>query len=617
MSAAMVSPFSSTPSSYVAATGDYRIDALLWGYKFGTQPTGSPVTITYSFPGAGSVWQSGYTLYGTPGNPAFPTLPGYHGLNSTEQAAFKSALAAWSDVANITFTEVAETPTNVGDIRVAYSGPVSFTAAAGLPGVQTSTSGQYDVWLAVSSSWRFATGSNDYETLLHELGHALGLKHPFQGDVALTGEEDSENYSVMSYTFYHGAGDQTSASTPMLYDILAIQQIYGANYSTRAGHTVYTFSDRPGLKTIWDGGGIDTFDGSTLTTPVTINLNAGTFSSIGLKDVETGGLAVENIAIAFGVTIERARGGSGSDSIFGNAADNSLAGNGGNDTLDGQGGNDTLTGGAGNDVLTGGSGNDSLIGGAGNDLFVLTAGFGADRVGDFVRGQDRIDITAFGVGSLASFVITAVDGGIRVGIGTNSLTLANILGVDIGDFVGFAGSTTTPTAYADTLGGTSGNDSINGLAGSDSINGGSGNDSLTGGDGNDTLLGGNGNDTIVAGNGDDSVFGGSDVDRYDGGAGQDSITFYDSWLAGAFDLVAGTADFGGGNVRVMTGFEHLTGTWYNDRILGTAGANRLDGGQYGNDTLDGRAGDDTLTGGSGNDVFPRAASLHIRRATTR
>lgn len=55
----MISPYSSTPSSPVALTGDYRIDALMQGYKIGTQPTGSPVTITYSFPGAGSVWQSG------------------------------------------------------------------------------------------------------------------------------------------------------------------------------------------------------------------------------------------------------------------------------------------------------------------------------------------------------------------------------------------------------------------------------------------------------------------------------------------------------------------------------------------------------------------------------
>ena len=73
-----------------------------------------------------------------------------------------------------------------------------------------------------------------------------------------------------------------------------------------------------------------------------INLDDGEFSSIGRRVY---GVAADNIAIAYGVTIENAKGGSGADKIFGNDVANVLSGNAGNDILDGELGADTLRGG--------------------------------------------------------------------------------------------------------------------------------------------------------------------------------------------------------------------------------------------------------------------------------
>ncbi len=143
----------------------------------------------------------------------------------------------------------------------------------------------------------------------------------------------------------------------MLYDILAIQHLYGANTSTRGGDTTYAYGAYgEHFETIWDGGGVDTIDLSAQSLSATVSLVDGTYSSIGAKAF--GGPAVDNVAIAFGVTIENATGGGGNDVIVGNAANNDLRGRGGNDSLEGAGGDDMLNGGSGDDTLQGGAGDD-------------------------------------------------------------------------------------------------------------------------------------------------------------------------------------------------------------------------------------------------------------------
>jgi serralysin len=189
-----------------------------------------------------------------------------------------------------------------------------------------------------------------------------------------------------------------------MLDIQAIQYMYGADFTTNAGNTVYTFSTTTGemfvngvgqgtpsgnriFRTIWDGNGIDTYNLSNYTSDLQIDLAPGGHSNF--QSGQLAQLSIANNIFASGNVynalqfngdarslIENAVGGSGNDTIKGNAANNVLTGNSGNDHLFGFGGNDTLNGGNGADVLNGGAGSDDLHGGGGNDL--LNGGEGFD-----------------------------------------------------------------------------------------------------------------------------------------------------------------------------------------------------------------------------------------------
>jgi serralysin len=285
-----------------------------------------------------------------------------------------------------------------------------------------------------------STGSVMYETLIHELGHGLGLAHPHDGgyDVSfgnntqifpgVTGPWSTGTYglnqtiwTVMSYNAgWTGApfstGDYGHALTPMALDIAALQRMYGANTTTALGNAVYHLPTAAGQNVgwacIWACGGIDTISNQGSTVDGVINLNqapligqnAGGYVSWD-KSVPGG------FTIANGVTIENAIGGSGNDVIIGNALKNSLTGGGGTDTLDGGAGmdrifggtgSDRLNGGTGADRLNGGAGNDTLIGGAGADTFVFNRLNGVDHIADFTHLTDHIEMSKAVMADLGS-----------------------------------------------------------------------------------------------------------------------------------------------------------------------------------------------------------------------
>jgi serralysin len=220
----------------------------------------------------------------------------------------------------------------------------------------------------------------------------------------------------------------------MIHDILAAQKLYGVDTTTRTGNNTYGFNaSGEGLRdahdfdktpapvmTIWDAGGIDTLDASGYTTNQKIDLTPGSLSSIGgvsqadapsLADVNIAraaagyaplsqasydirmanlaanpdaGLLVDNVGIAYGVTIENAVGGSGNDIIVGNAASNKL---------DGGAGNDVISGGAGIDYLTGGEGSDIFVGDINGSTMPAKRGeLAIDFIMDFASGTDKIDL---------------------------------------------------------------------------------------------------------------------------------------------------------------------------------------------------------------------------------
>lgn len=150
----------------------------------------------------------------------------------------------------------------------------------------------------------------------------------------------------------------------------------------------------------------------------------------------------------------------------------------------------------------------------------------------------------------------------------------------------------TGTSAANALMGTAIGEKISGLAGNDTLNGASGNDTLIGGDGNDLLTGGAGND------------------RLDGGTGSDTVV-YAGTAAALVNLGFVGAQNSGQGTDTFIGIENAQTGSGNDRVTGSALANRLSTGA-GNDTLLGGAGNDTLNsnlgtdslyGGDGNDVL--------------
>ncbi|MNP36044.1 Leukotoxin [compost metagenome] len=127
-------------------------------------------------------------------------------------------------------------------------------------------------------------------------------------------------------------------------------------------------------------------------------------------------------------------GGAGNDTLFGGDA---------NDTLLGGIGDDFIDGGTGNNRVTGGAGNDTLVASSGNDIFVFAAGFGADQIigfdADAAGGQDRLDISSFGVNA-----VTFVGNVIITDVGAD--TLISSAGAESIRLVGVADATTITAA---------------------------------------------------------------------------------------------------------------------------------------------------------------------------
>ncbi|MBN8989095.1 MAG: M10 family metallopeptidase, partial [Rhizobiales bacterium] len=342
----------------VSQTNNPEIDGLLSGSKWSG-------TISYSFPDSPSDYSANY--YGN----GEPTTSGFSSAPATMQQAINYAISLIAGYTNASFQYAG---TNGSDIAIAQSPAANPTSYAYYPANVPSGG---DVWFGTAYNYSLAALGNYYfVTALHELGHSLGLKHSQEtggvANVAVPAAHDDSEYTVMSYRSYVGAPltGYTSeaygyAQTYMANDILALQTLYGANYTTHSENTVYSWSPTTGqqfingvaqlapgngaggsanrvFETIWDGNGIDTYDLSNYTTGVTINLNPGASSitsTTQLAYLGNGHYASGNIYNAYLFNndprsyIDNAIGGSGNDIIIGNAIANVLNGGAGNDTL--------------------------------------------------------------------------------------------------------------------------------------------------------------------------------------------------------------------------------------------------------------------------------------------
>ena len=402
-----------TVTSFTPNSGNSNVDALVSGEKWGGA-IGTGIDITYSFPTSGAVWKTPYSSSNEP--------TGFTALTGAQSTSFRAQLQAWSNVANINFSVVAETSTEMGDIRVALSPAVQATGSFGWAYYPSASAVGGDIWFSPSSMTGVVPAPGDYpfQAGMHEIGHALGLDHPFGNgsQAGFTAQQTIMSYNGWANSLFRtvtaqpGGGSSWSyrfiyTDTPSVLDVAAIQYTYGANTRFNAGDTTYTFSPKdPFLKTIWDGGGMDTISVSNFLTDCIIDLNEGRYSSIrivsdalpvGATERNTGIYdGTNNLGIAFGAVIENATGGAGNDKITGNAGNNFLDGGTGSDSLYGGSGADTIFGGDGFDLIVSGDGDDvingnknedTIFGGAGNDSIWGGRGFDSIDGGD---GNDSI-----------------------------------------------------------------------------------------------------------------------------------------------------------------------------------------------------------------------------------
>jgi len=524
-------------------SGQNTVDGLLYGAKW------NETEIQYSFPDHGD--QYGYSNY-------YNENLSFSVVNQQQKDAAHFALdkdvgpAASAGFSVEGFTELdigwktggfdtdyaairygrtdTEGRTVDGEFREAYSTawsqpPVIFSTVIERIG---------DVWTKSESSLNALAGQSGWYTILHETGHALGLKH---GEVNTPFGALEQNYDRYEFTLmpgYNSPSDDYNQSY-MMYDIAALQYLYGADYVTNSGDTIYSWDPDTGdtfvngdagidvaadinkiFATIWDGGGTDTYDLSNYRNGVEVDLEPGRHSSFSAEQtVHLGGSfgpAQGNIYNALlhnddtRSLIENATTGRGADMVSGNDVANHLITNGGNDTVLGLNGDDTLSGGGGNDRLEGGNGNDRLIGSWGNDTLHGNSGDDTIIGGS---GEDRL--------------------------------------------VGF-----------------SGDDRLYGSLGDDSLWGSSGDDRLWGQNGDDGLFGQSGDDRLYGQDGDDLLEGGQGADYLLGGDGSDVFRFRSDHLVDWDDLSGGNnarlrqldliRDFTvGEDVISFDGFENVSG----------------------------------------------------------
>lgn len=564
----------------VELSGNPEIDALLIGYRW------SNFTLTYSFPTG-------------PGEYSYHSIAGFEMFNPEQRAATVEIMANFNAVCGLNII-----PGGVGsNIRFAEATSIDYTAVDDEPGhgpggnndSAEATPPQPNASYRVGDTWYNHTGYNapvagDFAFaagLMHEIGHAVGLAHGHVTDTIehehgdhpkpmLPPNHDSQEYSIMTYRLYPGGPTVGNSNadypqTLMMNDIAALQYLYGAYYGHRSNSSIYSWDPNTGtmsidgvaqgavaagncvFRTIWDGGGIDTYDLSNYRTDLLLDLNPGAWCTISqdqlafLGNDGTGDrFARGNIANAllfqgdFRSLIENATGGSGDDRLVGNVVGNLLLGNPGDDALFGN---------EGNDRLNGGSGRDALIGGIGIDQ--------ASYVGAFVDGV-RADL-----------MFASVNTGDAAGDSYDSI---------------------------ENLQGTSFNDDLRGDNGDNVLEGGFG--------GNDQLYGRAGNDLLIGAAGDDVLEGGTGADTLDGGGGSDTATylFAESRIVAdlLFDLRFSNEGDAFGDTYVEV--ENITGSQFNDDLRGNEFENIL-AGLGGTDGFNGRGGYDTLIGGQGHDLY--------------
>ncbi|MDO8277958.1 MAG: M10 family metallopeptidase C-terminal domain-containing protein [Burkholderiaceae bacterium] len=333
-----------TPVVAYPYTGDYRIDTLIDKpeYRWNKNAAmGTSVSVTYSFMTAKPVY--GGTDEGTD--------RGFSPFTAQQVTAVYGIFARLESELGISFREVTDSASSFGEIRFGNNTQRDSVGYAYLP-YSTRSNLDGDVWLDrsdASALTQLAPGTYAYATLVHEIGHALGLNHPGNYNAGTSADplalgnylgvaEDNANYTIMSYRAAAGGQERDWFG---MYDLLTLKTLYGADNSYNSGNSTYAYGDSAGavLSIIDDGGGTDTIDLSTSSVGAVVDLRPGTFSSVGLNGRST---AANNLSIDLFTVVENFIGTPANDQVTGNEAANVFMLGTGVNTADGGAGIDQV-----------------------------------------------------------------------------------------------------------------------------------------------------------------------------------------------------------------------------------------------------------------------------------
>jgi len=354
---------------------------------------GTSVLVTYSFSESGELPSTNSAF----DNPYDATS--FSDFTSAQRHNFRIAAAEFMAVSGIVLVEV----DGYADINVFNAHGTYVGGYADLPYVDGNY--QSEVNLVVDSSGNYESGSYGYFTILHELGHAVGLDHTHEGAYSLNSSMDSTANTVMSYNY------DASAVGLQSLDEDALQQIYGTR-AVSAGWSVSHNEAKYRIDAIGSNGA------DSLAVPMTVKgaaLATKIFGHNG-NDVITG---------------QSAYGGSGDDYINGGSGQDTIYAGAGDDTITGASGSDEAYGDNGADILFGKLNDDILDGGSGVDVFVFKANSDHDTITDFDSSSEVLRFMGTGF-DFSDVSVSTVDGHAQVQVGSVVIDLLGVSAASIG-----------------------------------------------------------------------------------------------------------------------------------------------------------------------------------------